>query len=70
MVRDHNNLFNIMSQSAGKSSAVGRLPMKDKALVKIIVLGCANVGKTSIMERFDDLFLDNFLFLRILIVIC
>jgi Ras-related protein Rab-7A len=25
---------------------------KEKALIKVIVLGCANVGKTSIMERF------------------
>lgn len=26
--------------------------IREKALIKIIVLGCANVGKTSIMERF------------------
>jgi GTPase SAR1 family protein len=25
---------------------------KEKAMIKVIVLGCANVGKTSIMERY------------------
>jgi GTP-binding protein EngB required for normal cell division len=28
--------------------------VKEKALIKVIVLGCANVGKTSIMERYDS----------------
>jgi GTPase SAR1 family protein len=26
-------------------------PVIEKVLVKIIVLGCSNVGKTSLMER-------------------
>lgn len=34
--------------ASGKSTTTG----KEKVLIKIIVLGCANVGKTSIMERF------------------
>lgn len=29
----------------------GKPIIKEKAMIKIIVLGCANVGKTSIMER-------------------
>lgn len=33
-----------------RNQAAGQ-PPKEKALVKIIVLGCSNVGKTSIMER-------------------
>jgi GTPase SAR1 family protein len=37
-----------MSAPPGKTLRPG---LQDKALVKIIVLGCANVGKTSIMER-------------------
>jgi GTPase SAR1 family protein len=32
-------------------STAGKPIFKEKALIKIIVLGCANVGKTSIMER-------------------
>lgn len=31
----------------------GKSEIKEKALIKIIVLGTANVGKTSIMERYD-----------------
>jgi GTPase SAR1 family protein len=37
-------------------SATGKPVMKEKIMIKIIVLGCANVGKTSIMERYNALF--------------
>jgi GTPase SAR1 family protein len=34
------------------SSSQAKEGVKEKALIKVIVLGCANVGKTSIMERY------------------
>lgn len=36
-------------------SSGGKVAAKERTLLKIIVLGCANVGKTSIMERYSRL---------------
>jgi GTPase SAR1 family protein len=41
----------VPSSSGAKGESTKQTIPMEKMLVKIIVLGCANVGKTSIMER-------------------